>query len=536
MGKDHKPSPVKCCLPFGRRPCLRRVALFLAVALALAGRAFAADTLTSLYDFAESQEGRTAGNNATLVQDAAGNFYGTTYGDYGVAGSYGTVFRLAPDGTFTVLYRFGDANEGVNPAGALTLASDGNLYGTTSRGGGPSNSGTVFRLTPNGTLTTLHTFDGPADGAGIGALTEGADGGLYGTAADGGANNAGTFFRVTTGGEFTVLHAFGGDEGSGPGPTLAQGADGNFYGTTSGPTEGDLGGIFRATPSGTVTRLHRFTNAADGSNPGPLLAGSDGSLYGVTSGGGPGDGVGTVFRLALDGTFTVLHTFLPNAAGYDPAGDEPVNGLTEDGDGNLYGVTYEGEENDGSRLSGTVFRLATDGMLTTLHKFRSLISGGAAGTPLLGQDGALYGVTLYGGANDDGFAYRVTTDSVAPVVAQPPVPTLPVVNAAVVRTNKIADTETGQFQLILSAAQTTDLGVTYQITGSGVAGVDYAALKGHAKIKAGATYKNINLRPIAIPAGAGTRTAKSVKLTLLPGNGYTVGTALTTVKIKIVHP
>jgi uncharacterized repeat protein (TIGR03803 family) len=134
---------------------------------------------------------------AGVIQGGDGNFYGTTY--QGGAGGYGTVFKLTPSGTETVLYAFaGGSSDGATPEAGLIQGSDGNFYGNTLQGGA-SDLGTVFKLTPSGTETVLHAFaGGSSDGANPSAnLVQGGDGNLYGSTGAGGPSNDGTFFKVT---------------------------------------------------------------------------------------------------------------------------------------------------------------------------------------------------------------------------------------------------------------------------------------------------------------------------------------------------
>jgi uncharacterized repeat protein (TIGR03803 family) len=210
----------------------------------------------------------------------------------------------SPAQTFTTLANFNGTN-GVSPAAALVQGTDGNFYGTTSRGGA-GNGGTVFKITSGGTLTTLHSFAGATDGAfPVAALVQGTDGNFYGTTSRGGAGNSGTVFKITSGGNLTTLYSFcsqGGNlctDGISPVAALVQGTDGNFYGTTSSGGAGNGGTVFKITSGGTLTTLHSFAGATDGVSPvAALVQGTDGNFYGTTSGGGAGNG-GTVFSLSV---------------------------------------------------------------------------------------------------------------------------------------------------------------------------------------------------------------------------------------------
>jgi uncharacterized repeat protein (TIGR03803 family) len=130
----------------------------------------------------------------SLAGDSAGNIYGTTR--FGGTFAWGTVYKLSPDGTVTVLYSFTDGTDGAEPMGGVILDSDGNLYGTAARDG--FTKGVVFRLTPDGSLTVLHSFTGNPDGEFPQAgLLRDANSNLYGTTMQGGSFNAGTVFRVS---------------------------------------------------------------------------------------------------------------------------------------------------------------------------------------------------------------------------------------------------------------------------------------------------------------------------------------------------
>ena len=309
---------------------------------------------------------------AGLVQAADGNFYGTTA--FGPANSgysgYGTVFQMAPDGTFTMLWEF-TGNGGASPYGALLQASDGNFYGTTLEGGNQScdqGCGTVFKITPSGALTTIYRFcaqSGCADGsAPWSTLIQATDGNFYGTTSSGGINDYGTVFRITPSGTLTTLRSFQLSDGVYPEAGLVQASDGNFYGTAYDGGAGcvNCGTVFKITPSGNLTVLYNF-QSTDGFRPeAALVQASDGNFYGTTSEGGIGNcvnGCGTVFEITPDGTLTFLHRF----AG--PDGGDPIASLIQASDGNFYGTTYV----RGAYNYGEVFEMTPNGNLTVLHSF-----------------------------------------------------------------------------------------------------------------------------------------------------------------------
>ena len=281
----------------------------------------------------------------------------------------------SPAQVLTTLHSFGGSSTdcqsqpgcGSYPLAGLVQASDGNFYGTTEGSGGNNNCvsgcGTVFKITPSATLTTLYRFcsqancaDGESPRAG---LVQASDGNFYGTTENGGANNCapyygcGTVFKITSSGALTTLHSFARSDGAYPGAGLVQASDGNFYGTTYVGGTNNYGTVFKITPQGTLTTLHSF-DGSDGANPADgLLQASDGNFYGATSYGGASNdcygGCGTVFKITSSGTLTTLHSF----AGSD--GANPPARLVQASDGNLYGTTYVG----GADGRGTVFRLVT---------------------------------------------------------------------------------------------------------------------------------------------------------------------------------
>ena len=283
-----------------------------------------AGVLTTVYNFC-SQSGCADGGYpyGGLFPSTTGAFYGTTFIGGHVHGESpeGTVFKITSSGALTTLYQFchgfGTCTDGSAPMAGVIQASDGNLYGTTFTGGtragwpaGLGDNGTVFRLTPDGELTTLYSFDNSTSYA-YGSwpragLAQGSDGNLYGTANQRGANgNYGTIFKITTSGSITALYSFcavsGCPDGANPEAPLIQATDGNYYGTTHFGGAHNGGTLFRITPGGTLTTLYSFcalARCADGQYPyAGLFQASDGNLYGTTYQGGNA-GRGTLFKLS----------------------------------------------------------------------------------------------------------------------------------------------------------------------------------------------------------------------------------------------
>ncbi len=411
-----------------------------------AGVVYKIDTsgqFTVLYSFTGGTDG--SGPFAGVIQDSAGNLYGTTY--YGGAGGYGVVYKLTPSLQETVLYSFKGAPDGANPYAGVTMDAAGNLYGTTYNGGAHS-EGVVYKLNPSGQESVLYgSFGGSGtagalpiagvvfDAAGnlygaagvivykldpagtyteladfyyysgqLSGLTRDSSGNLYVTAdASNGAGVKfphGAVFKVDTSNKLTLLYQFhGATVLSGIAPPLAWGlgpnagvildSAGNLYGTT--PFQGTAGIVYEIEAGGRVKRLYDFQPAVGGSEPTSYLTlDAAGNLYGTTaSGGGPAN-AGTVYKLIPAGKETVLYTFRGGSAD----GASPGGRVVLDQAGNVYGTTFGG----GADNQGVLYKLSSSGQETILHTFTGGADGGFPTGLALDSVGNLYGTTANGGA------------------------------------------------------------------------------------------------------------------------------------------
>lgn len=304
--------------------------------------------------------------------------------------------------SFQVLHAFRDGTDGALPLGNLIQDAKGNFYGTGSAGG-DSNNGLVFKISPGGAVTELYAFTGGADGGlPYAGLVQDAAGNLYGTTLLGGAYGGGVVFKLSRSGEETVLHDFaGGNDGWMPSTGLVRDAAGDLFGTTDGGGGTGCsyglgcGIVFELDPEGQETVLYSFSGGADGAHPySTLIEGPDGALYGTAfSGGdlscGQAYGCGTVFKVDMTGSLTVLHMF---AGGTD--GANPEDGLIRDAKGNLYGTTSVG----GVYFEGVIFRVSPSGKESVLYAFKGAPDGAQPQAGLiLDSAGNFYGTTVYGG-------------------------------------------------------------------------------------------------------------------------------------------
>jgi uncharacterized repeat protein (TIGR03803 family) len=391
-------------------------ALMLAVVLALgvvAPQSAQAQTLSVLHKFAGKPDG--AGPFAGLVRDAAGNLYGTTvYGGSTGDPGYGVVFKVDSSGAETVLYSFTGAADGAYPYGGLVQDTAGNLYGTTVQGGAYGCSGygcgTVFKVSTKGKETVLYNFmGGSSDGCyPDAALVRDSAGNLYGTTRSCGASGYGTVFRVSQGGTEAVLHSFVGGASDGAIPLwggLLMDTKGNLYGVTeAGGGTGCIdaygcGVVYRLNKNGVLTVLHGFAGGTtDGCTPyGTPALDAKGNLYGTTDACGS-FGYGTVWKVNTQGVETVLHNFARGSRN----GVAPYAGVVIDAEGNLYGTTSFG----GAFDHGALYELGKQGKFTALYSFSGL-SRKPIGAVIRDAKGNLYG-TAFEGVSSGGTVWKLT--------------------------------------------------------------------------------------------------------------------------------
>jgi uncharacterized repeat protein (TIGR03803 family) len=392
----------KSSTPDWIRPAFLFIGFAIVAALYAASPAVKAQTYMQLNALTPSAGSEPA---AGLLQDATGNLYGTT--QYGGKDGYGTVFERTASGQLTTLYSFKGQGDGGRPASTLILGTDGNVYGTTQYGGdmrctvvtGQVGCSVVFRLTPSGQETPLHVFKGyPSDGSlPVGGLVLNSTTGIaYGATGAGGRGSLGTAYTINLStGEETVLYncnEYGGGTPTGP---LVMDATGNLYGVGEYGT-GDLaeGELFKLTPTGEEITLEDMDTTFGNYPTGTLAIDAEGNLYGATSQGGNED-KGIVFEYTSVLGLTVLHSF----TGTGTDGSTPYGGVTLGSNGDLYGTTYSG----GRSNLGTVYQIVLSaGTYSTMYSFRGFTRGNPDGEypaapVILGPTGTLYGTTEQGG-------------------------------------------------------------------------------------------------------------------------------------------
>jgi len=395
----------------------------LALAIFLSWGVAQAKSIDVLHSFAGGSDGESPYGG--LILDKTGNLYGTTYFGGGTGCSpydsgCGTIFKVDTSGAESVLYVFSGLSDGAFPNASLIEGKKGEFYGTAQQGGA-NYWGVVFEISTTGVESTLYSFAGGKDGGSPeGALLAYKQGNLYGTTYNGGGstacvNGCGTVFQLTPpavkGGAWTerVIYAFqGGNDGAGPSDGLVEDKAGDFYGTTQmggnfscSYAQGvGCGTVFKIASDGAESLLHSFAGPPDdGGTPwSGLTADRNGVLYGTTVYGGENldcssnhQACGTVYEITPDGSETVLHSF-----DYTKDGAYPFAGVLLDGNGDIYGATYNGGYYGCG--CGTIFKLAPDGKVTRLFVFADDGNGASpAATPIADAMGNLYGTTVGGG-------------------------------------------------------------------------------------------------------------------------------------------
>jgi uncharacterized repeat protein (TIGR03803 family) len=354
--------------------------------------------------------------SAALMRGSDGAFHGTT----SVGGTYGkgTVFSINQTGTYSLIYSFGSSNaDGSAPNSPLIEDANGNYYGTTA-GGGASNAGVAFEISSAGTESVLYAFGagGNHDGTSPVGVSEGSDGNFYATTSTGGANGLGAIEKITPAGVATVAYSFGANgnaDGSYPLGALVQGsADHIFYGTTGLGGANDAGAVFSFTLEGIETVLYSFGagGATDGAYPtAALFAANDGKYYGTTEFGGS-DNRGTLFSLTAQGSVTELYSFTGDGGiGGSLDGAYPQNGVIQASNGNFYGTTNDG----GAYNVGTVFQFVPGGAESVIYTFSGAAQlytstdGAYPEGVVQAPNDAIYGVTLNGGSNYLGTVFGI---------------------------------------------------------------------------------------------------------------------------------
>lgn len=367
----------------------------LLIPIFFAAQSASAQSFRVIYAFTGGADGAAPQGN--LVQDKMGNFYGTTYG--GGAHQKGTIFKISPTGTESVLYSFIGTTDAGNPLAGLVIDPAGTLYGT-AEGGEGAQLGTVFKLTQQGQFTVLHTFAGADGESPYGGLLLDSHGDLYGTTEGGGTNQNGTVYKIDAAGNFTTIYNFGGaPDGDEPYAGVIMDSAGNLYGTTRhGGTTGS-GTVYEIAANGTEQVLASFPGGT-GINPmAPLVMDSAGNLYGTVINGGDDD-CGAVFKLDANRKLTRLYEF-----GGGLRGQAPFAGLAIDSSGTLYGTTFWG----GADRYGEVYKVTSAGVASFLYSFTGIKDGTYPYAAVIRDSaGNLYGTTTAGGPGGAGTVFKLT--------------------------------------------------------------------------------------------------------------------------------
>jgi uncharacterized repeat protein (TIGR03803 family) len=377
--------------------CLTGVALLTCSLLAPAYGV--AQTYTDLHDFNCATDGCGPTYTSQLSQGRDGNLYGTA--SFGGTYGFGTVLKITPQGVVTTLHNF-DGTDGYYPMGGLMLGADGNFYGTTQFD--TTTAGTLFKITPSGVLTVLHYFAGGLnDGASpLSAPTLANDGDLYGATGVAEGTDTGIAYKYSASSGYTVLSTLTNDNpGSGFFAPLIQGMDGNLYSTTYGGGANESGTVYSLSSGGVATVIYNFDTTHGGWGYAPVVQDSQGNLFGTEAQGGTSSG-GVVFRVGKSGNITTLYNFT-NYCGGTSYGCVPAGGLVLASDGNLYGSTYRGGENN----DGILFKITRSGVYSQEATLYGTDGAAIESTPIQHTNGTIYGVTFAGGAYGGGVLYSL---------------------------------------------------------------------------------------------------------------------------------
>ncbi|MDP9170035.1 MAG: hypothetical protein M3N54_05425 [Acidobacteriota bacterium] len=361
-------------------------------AISLLGIPAAERSVAQTYSLLLNADSVSSTFTAPLTSGTDGNFYGTA----SQGRSYGTIFRITRSGALSTLHAFNNT-DGATPVGGVIFGTDGLLYGSTTSGGA-NGAGTVYKISTTGTFTSLYSFSATSDGASpAGKLVQGSDSNFYGVTFQGGANGCGSIFQITPAGTYTVLHQMVcHTDGGNPRDGLILANDGYFYGTASAGGSHSSGTVFKVAADGTFTVMHNFATSEGYAPYATVMQASDGLFYGTTFQGGSA-GNGTVFTMAADGAVSTLHTFIGNE------GRNPAAPLIEGADGNFYGTAYHG----GDAIYGTVFAMNRNGVVTRLHSFTGSDGQYPQAPVTENPAGTFYGTTYQGGFNNKGVIYSV---------------------------------------------------------------------------------------------------------------------------------
>jgi uncharacterized repeat protein (TIGR03803 family) len=380
--------------------------LLVSAGVAEAQDAARADVSRDKYSILHSFDGNEGAFPGPLLQASDGAFYGTV--NSGAAHEGGAVYRMSRDGRIDTIYAFQFGADGGYPVGGLVEGRDGQLYGV--------DESAIYKITKSGQLTVLHVFSGPPDDGRrpFEGLILASDGNFYGTTYEGGSADQGTVYRMTPDGVVTLVHSFDKHDprfsGLRPYATVLQASNGHLYGATSQSGaragcdfQGGCGGLFELTLDGQLVWGHLLTTEEGISPQSAVIEGRDGNLYGTASfGGDPGchfAGCGTLFRFSPEGHVTAVRSF------HGSRGAAPTAALLQGSDGFLYGTANEA--NGPYDCCGTVFRVSLGGTLRVLHAFENDPDGFLPAAPLIeASDGSLIGATLFGGLGY-GTIYRI---------------------------------------------------------------------------------------------------------------------------------